>query len=307
MNHATAPVAAHRGRLSTSDRRHRDAAIAARRTQGLSLAAIAEEFGMTRERVRQIVREQGGPGRADVRRIRQAKEATAREALRDRCLEHLSWHPGLTLTELAQALEVEPGDVRDALGSERRRLLAPKPRHVRRATDEDLLGELRLAGGLIRGPLTGAAYDRIARGLGLPSRAHQIQRFGSWARACELAGVTPGKPSRAAYTRRWTAEEMLGWVARYLRQPSCRGTYAGYSDYARRTPDAPSAETVRITIGPWGQVKAAALRLAAEGVPGSSPSIPEPWDLAVDWDEVAGADPAIHQGAMPRHVRRVLL
>ncbi len=293
-------------------RAERDAAIVALRAEGHTLAAIAEEFGMTRERVRQIVVKNGGADRAEVRRVRAAQDEQSHLALRNRCLAHLDSHAGLTLDALAVAMGATPGDVRAALGSDARRLLAPKPRHQPgRLSDEELLGELRLASGLIRGPLTGGAYDRIARGLGLHSRMHLIHRFGTWIAACERAGVTPGQPRRGAYRRAWTSEQMLAWVARYLRQPDSRGTFSDYSAFARRTPGAPSGETVRVTIGPWSAIKAQALRLGAveaSDVDRSAltpPLLDECLDR-VDWDEIAWADLDFHGRAIPRRVHAVM-
>lgn len=66
------------GRAET--REARDAAIVADRARGLSLGTIAEEFGLTRERVRPIIAERGGPDRAEVCRIREARVQREREA-----------------------------------------------------------------------------------------------------------------------------------------------------------------------------------------------------------------------------------
>jgi AraC-like DNA-binding protein len=308
--HAARPAL---GNPAARTRLARDTAIAARRAEGLTLEAIAHEFGMTRERVRQIVAERGGADLAEVRRVRAAHGERARQSLRDRCLEHLASHAGMTLEALATAVGARPGDVRSALGSDARRLLAARPQRPRqRVSDEELLGELRLAAGLIRGPLTGSAYDRIARGLGLHSRMHLIHRFGTWIGACERAGVTPGQPRRAAYQRAWTAVEMAAWVARYLRQPDSRGTFGGYSEFARRTSGAPSGETVRVTIGPWSVVKAEALRLGATADADSRPSdLTAPLDDerldTLDWDDIEWADLEIHGRAVPRRVHAVML
>ncbi|MGB8021898.1 MAG: hypothetical protein WCF04_11770 [Candidatus Nanopelagicales bacterium] len=165
-------------RVGAATRDARDAAIVADRARGLSLGTIAEECGLTRERVRQIIAERGGPDRAEVRRIRAARVQRELAALRDRCLEHIETRPGLTLEAVAEAVGASAESVRRALGADARRLLAGAPRRHERVSDAALLGELRLAADLVRGPLAGPEYERIRRELGLHSRVLLVQRFG---------------------------------------------------------------------------------------------------------------------------------
>lgn len=245
-------------------RQARDREILRLREQGYSLGKIAETFGLTCERVRQICVEMGAPSRAEVEQIRAAQAEAARQALRTRALELVVACPGITLAGLAEALGADPTLVREALGSDARRLLGCAERPVSRVSDEELLDELRLAAELVGHQLTGADYDRIERILGLHSRVLMLHRFGTWVRACELAGVTPGHTPRDNYRRRWTRTDMLDWVARYLLDPGSRGTFDGYDAFARSTPGAPSAQTVRNEVGRWSVIKAETLRHAAD-------------------------------------------
>lgn len=244
-------------------RAERDAEIVRRRSMGESLESIGSDFGLTRERVRQIAKAGGCPGRSGMKRLRAERRQQESQVLRQRCLAHLDRQPGSTADGLARDLGVPRARILAALGRDGRRLLGLEPRPGIRVSDAGLLGELQLAAELIRGPLTGAAYDRIERALGLHSRVLMLQRFGTWRDACALAGVTPGEPWRRTYTRRWTREDMVTWVALYLADPSSRGTYAGYDQFARDNEGAPGAQTVRNAIGSWATIKAEALRMLA--------------------------------------------
>ena len=127
-------------------------------------------------------------------------------------------------------------------------------------SDEDIKQALLRGAEEVAGEsLTSAGYDSVRDRFDGPSSARVIQRFKTWAKACEFAGVAHGRPRRAEYKRRWTETQMLDWVVTYLRSDRCRGTYKDFSDWAARTPGAPSAQTVRNTIGSWTTVKRAAL------------------------------------------------
>jgi hypothetical protein len=250
---------------ASDDRRlARDRQIVARRAAGARLAEIGAEFGLTRERVRQIIAEHGGPSRRTVAQFAAERAEQARLELRERALSVLDTQPGVSLAELSEALGERPAAVRAALGADARRLLRHSKARIGRVDSDELLEGLRLAAELTDGPLTGTAYDRIESMLGLQSRVRIVQRFGTWVSACELAGVTPGRAVRDNYRRSWTKEEMLDWVIAYLGDPRSPGTYAGYGAFARVTDGAPSATTLRNELGTWADIKSAALRRAAE-------------------------------------------
>nr|WP_246297560.1 hypothetical protein [Janibacter cremeus] len=105
-------------------------------------------------------------------------------------------------------------------------------------------------------PLSVAFYDRHRRADALTS-ARIIQRLGSWRGACAAAGVESNKPSRASYRHRWSEQDLLDWVRRYLVEAE-KPSYADFSRWLRGQEDAPSANTVRNTFGGWSAVREAA-------------------------------------------------
>lgn len=111
----------------------------------------------------------------------------------------------------------------------------------------------RLPGGA---PLSVSFYDRH-RSDGTLTSARIIQREGSWSAACAVAGVESNKASRTSYRRKWSEEDLLDWVRRYLAEAE-KPSYADFSRWLRDEVDAPSANTVRNTFGAWSAVLEAA-------------------------------------------------
>jgi hypothetical protein len=103
-----------------------------------------------------------------------------------------------------------------------------------------------------------------------PSVPGVYQLFGGWNHACSLAGVECGESRRSGYETRWTDREILEYLAEYLHYPGGRGTFGGYDDW-RQTyrPDAPSAGTVRMRLGPWSEAKRSALRAGSVELDGA--------------------------------------
>jgi hypothetical protein len=130
----------------------------------------------------------------------------------------------------------------------------PRPGRRSEFTDAHIAAVLRAAAARSGDPLSVAQYDA---GRHEPSSARIIQRFGSWSAACAAAGLSARSASRT-YTRTFDAVTVAAAVARHLAEPGCTGSYAGYAEWAKRTAGAPSAQTVRNTLGSWAQAKAAA-------------------------------------------------
>ncbi len=233
--------------------------MSARYLTGETLESIAVDFGLTRERVRQIVRDHGQVSAADARAARQSQVVEKRDALRVRAAAVVRQRPGLSPGQLADLLGVTKAELSVALDRETRVLLVREKHGNPRWSDEDILECLRQAAALHPGkPLTGHRYGTVKKAVGGPTPVRILQRFGTWLAACEAAGVRAGTAPRRGYTRAWSESELLGWVADYLAQPGMRGTYAGYDAWARRTAGAPSAQTVRNRLGAWAAVKRAA-------------------------------------------------
>lgn len=127
-------------------------------------------------------------------------------------------------------------------------------------TDEQVLDDLRTAAAAWPdGRLSSRRYDRTKPDDAV-SPARVLQRFGSWRAACEAAGVEPGGSGRSTYARTFSEEDCWAAVRAYLADPDAKGSYADFTRWTM-THAAPSAQTVRNTLGSWNDVKAKALGL----------------------------------------------
>ena len=125
--------------------------------------------------------------------------------------------------------------------------------------DDPVTTEMRRVAGLPGGsPLSVSFYDRH-RAEGALTSARIIQRHGTWSEACTAAGVATNRASRTSYSRAWSEEDLLQWVRRYLAE-ACKPSYTDFSRWLREQDGAPSANTVRNTLGGWS----AALEAAAQ-------------------------------------------
>lgn len=236
------------------------------RAEGYSLQEIGVRFGLTRERVRQIIRDSGGPDSGQAAIARRARISRERAELRRRALALIAEHPGLTAQEVAAPLGATQAEVRSALGDEARRLLVARHRGAPVFSDAIILAHLREAAREAGQPLTVRMYEDVRSGFGGASSALVLQRFGTWREACVQAGVQHGQPVRRNYRRRWTPEQLAQAVAAYLRHDGTRGSFADYEAWARRTDGMPSGQTIRTHFGTWSAAKTAALVLLGDQV-----------------------------------------
>ncbi|MHA7987820.1 hypothetical protein ACX9R5_18660 [Rathayibacter sp. CAU 1779] len=236
------------------------------RREGAALGAIGERFGVSRERVRQIIGKYGGPSPAEVRARKAALALEAAELRRgeiDRLLRPVLMKRGaLTVSEAAEAIGVTSEEIAtywpEDLGS-----LRIRPGSADRSwTEQDLLSAVREAA-LYEFPLTAKAYSELVR-MGQvrgPSLPLVYQRFGSWAVVCDAAGVEHGQTPRASYNTRWTDEEIVAFARDYLLDADWPGSAQEYDNWKRATaPDAPSFMTIRNRLGTWSSIKRLALR-----------------------------------------------
>jgi hypothetical protein len=232
--------------------------MAARYERGETLQAIGDGYGLTRERVRQILRRDGRIGAADARSARHAAEVERIARLKVRALQYLAAREPLTRAEAARRLGTDVDDLMEALGDDGPRLLLRAPANEQQDfTGEDCIMAVQQVAGVLGTTSVAAAdyEDYRAQNPGLPSSVRLIQRFGTWNQVCAEAGLNLNA-GRGNYTRRWSREDLVQFVAAYLAAPGSRGTYAQYDEMAPSHGWA-SGQTVR--DGSWNAAKSAAL------------------------------------------------
>ncbi len=213
--------------------------------------------------------------RAITRTRTKPTKAEVRSALTTRILDYLLVHPGATLGEVTDALQMPLADITTAARPVEWLLLtddeltAPTQRvesDAIAATRERARGALQAAN-LMASPLTHTSYTNLLRSGRVqgPSVARIVQLFGSWTAACADVGVSSGEALRSNYERTWNEEQLFAFVERFLLVPVHRGASHQFDIWRAATmtgtSKVPSLGTVRnIVGGTWNDIRTAALR-----------------------------------------------
>ena len=222
-----------------------------------------------------------GPTQTPVVRTRASRGPTKvekRGKLTNAIGEYLLDHPGSTLPEIAHALKVSVVDATaashpvDWLILDESELSAPTHREesARTAETRDRARAALQAANLLVSPLSHQNYTALLRNGRVkgPSVARIVQLFGSWTEACRSVGVASGEPLRKHYERTWTADDLLVFVERYLRDTTYRGAshqFDVWRSTVNSTQKVPSLGTVRnIVGGTWNDIRTTALRRMRE-------------------------------------------
>ncbi len=243
------------------------------REQGQSLDAIALRFGVSRERVRQILQAHGGPDSkhvADARRRRAEQQAQAR-------IEELLelWRAGEAPRSAAGALGLQAAACRNAIArcateydrAARKASLARARAVAKTYSDDDIAAAVAsVAAGLGRVP-SAKEYEALARMGGCPSLATVLNRMGGWTNAVRAAGLTPAATRARTRSRRWTAEACWDALRLVVMELGEIPTVATYDRHGGDRPDLPSSATVRNRLGRWSLLTA---RLAADRLLGGT-------------------------------------
>lgn len=227
----------------------RDQFIVSRALEGDTFSDIGRDYGISRERVRQIVKKHEGVGARDGLQTqrRKARHGRAMQAARDLAAKY----PDMKPAEIGHEVGLTANQVRLLMGrDEAIRRRTPKVVAVD-VTDEQVFAELRRIAALPGGtPLSSGFYEKN-RGPGTLHQTRVLQRFETWRNVCALAGVEANQPPAGrSYTRTWNRENLLDWVSKYV-DTTEKPTYAGMDRWLRMQAGAPSAQTVRNYIGNW--------------------------------------------------------
>jgi hypothetical protein len=238
----------------------RDAKIVELRCRGLTLDEIGGRVGVTRERVRQILKRNGVSG-AQALEARRRAAAKAVESCADDIFER--YRGGARLTAIAGDLRLTTDQVRELVASRaseedrarrRQSQAATNPSARLVYTDRVLLDAIRAVAADVGGAPSSGEYARVAGERGLPSLPTIGNRFGAWSTAVRAAGFEPKASSRGRYARRWDDDACwaaLRQVAAELGEPP---TAAQYEMLSAGSDGLPSLATVRNRLGTWSAI-----------------------------------------------------
>lgn len=236
------------------------------RWSGRTPDEIGKEFGVTRERVRQLMKKYGGPDAAEVRRVQaeraEAEALTRANAVTEAVRGALTASGPVTAEDVASHTGLDNADVARFWPQDLAHLrLWATGNYETRWSDDEILAALREAA-VYEFPLTTNAYtDLLALGqINGPSMPRIWQRFGSWTAACDAAGVVAGPTMRDHYQSKWSEHDLVQIVQRYLLDPNAPNSGHRFDGWKRENlPDGPSFQTIRNRFGSWTAAKQRAL------------------------------------------------
>jgi hypothetical protein len=228
---------------------------------GATLQEVGEQYGISRERVRQILKANDYP-------VRSVKETAALHRAGEHALasQIVTLHRQLgDAREVANRLGVTCVTVQEVLRA--REIANPQPasprrrklgRTQKRYTDQELLECVKTASKKLGGVLTTSAYTAFIRGRtlsdGRPWPSHQCmqQRFGSWRATLQRAGLRANPASAIAGQRLFEAGHCVDAIRHVAREVGHTPTAAEYDLRARASDGGlPSLPTVRNRLGGW--------------------------------------------------------
>lgn len=256
--------------LSNTSPSSRDLQIIEYRKQGLTLDQIGKIMGVSRERIRQIIKSSGLE--IDLEIIKRERE----NALHNRYnQENLRIHNSIqknwteckskSIRSLASEYGVSEARLTKCLSRIQYVYLKANQEYTisKAWTDSQCIASL-VSAATFAFPLTVLRYRQLLEEKAIegPTVAIFIQRFGSWVNACTMAGVEYGDAQRE-YDRTWSDNELLKFVRRFMyEREDGRWSIEKYEDW-RKLPEVggPSIGLLRLYLGTWSEIRVLALEL----------------------------------------------
>ena len=176
-------------------------------------------------------------------------------------------YKALYMSELSSSLNVAENEVKFIVPKRLHKFIIDLPNvheteSATKWTREKIIDGIRRAGTYYF-PLTRKAYDDlilIGEIEGPSSGLIYKKRFGTWNELCAEAGIDSIKSVRNDYSRKWSQQELLGYVQRFLIADDTVGSAQDYEAWSKKQVElCPSIGTLSDAFGGWHQLKREAL------------------------------------------------
>lgn len=253
---------------------------------GMTLQELGDRFGVTRERIRQVLKKATPWTSTQIaqvlRRLREAREAEHRAAVDDWSREH----PAVSIGVGASQLGMPEAEVRRLLGRRRahHETATGGPTDSVRRSRSEILGDLQRFHAET-GATSAAAYSEWAREAEVPGHQTVSIRFGTWNDALGAAGLGVAPGNRRS---RFTPIDLWAAVIAAIEGCEGRSTVRDVEGWLADHPAAPSIALIRQRLDlSWTEIADTALQV----IRGGSAGMDEEWVQAVtsprDWSATA--------------------
>lgn len=229
------------------------------REQGWSLDEVGLRFGVSRERVRQIMRAHGGPAPEDIAGARRRRAEAQAEARIDELLER--WRAGQPTRVAASELGLQAAACRStiqrfATDADRaaRKASVAGARCVQTYSDRDIILALVSVSTRVGRVPSAKEYAVHARELSYPSLPTVLNRMGGWTNALRASGLDPVTTPARARKRRWTDDACWKALRKVVRELGEIPSVLAYERHAAGRSELPSSATLRNRIGRWSSI-----------------------------------------------------
>lgn len=235
--------------------------IARRRKATESMASIAADYGVTRERIRQLLVAEYGTTWSDELSATAASEREKTLASwRMQMLDLMEAGEEVTRDEVVGGCPTPVNTVEDVLGEFAWAVSFPQKAHAKYSDAEIFASMQRVWAKHVKPePLTREGYD-AARDASKDVSGARISQRMAWSEACAKAEV-PTVPTRREDYDRLATETATEWVAAFLAHAvttGIRGSASEYDAWAREV-GGPSMGSVRAVMRSWNIARASAV------------------------------------------------
>lgn len=251
--------------ITKQDFAERDALIIKMRIQGMTLDAIGQNLEITRERVRQIVKNTLPNSQAIIEHLWIDKKNNNNRNTVDFLTGLFEEFGALYVSELAENLKVDHETALKIVPKEFHKLIidkTPLPTYRSQWTKDQVVEIIQKAATYYF-PLKTSDYEYLLKigELQGPSVPFIYNKIGLWNELCIEAGVEPAPSMKKEYVSLWNEDEVVSFLQRFIQEEEST-SIDNYRDWRGKQVDhVPSGELIRNEFGSWSIAR----RVALEG------------------------------------------